>query len=93
MNRIQLFARTLGAVALVAWTAPALAQDNPECLGTDCGKPKEEGGGGGGGWRTVWVAYTDDGDTLAYTDDADARRQGRPRRQLPLRLQPRSGGQ
>ncbi|MGA9522331.1 MAG: thrombospondin type 3 repeat-containing protein [Myxococcaceae bacterium] len=55
----------------MAWTAPAMAQDNPECLGTNCGKPQEEGGGGGGGGGTVWVAYTDDGDTLAYTDDAD----------------------
>lgn len=63
---------------LVATTAAA--QDNPECLGTQCGAPKEEGGGGGGscvdgvcvgGGCSVWVAYTDDGKTLAYTDDAD----------------------
>jgi hypothetical protein len=47
-------------------------QDNPECLGDACGKPKEEGGGCGCGCGgSVWVAYTDDGDTLAYTDDAD----------------------
>jgi hypothetical protein len=59
--------------------------DNPECLGTDCGKPKEEGGSGGapcfcvpnepcncsGNIGSVWVAYTDDGKTLAYADDAD----------------------
>jgi len=54
--------------------------DNPECLGTACGAPKEQGGGGGGacvdgvcsgGGCSVWVAYTDDGVTLAYTDDAD----------------------
>jgi len=54
--------------------APAFAQsiDNPECLGTECGKPKEEGGGCGCGCGcSVWVAYTDDGKTLAYTDDAD----------------------
>ncbi|MHB8875034.1 MAG: cell-cell cohesion MYXO-CTERM protein MtsC [Myxococcaceae bacterium] len=59
---------------------PAMAEeDNPECLGSDCGKPKEEGGGGvctngdcaGGCGCSVWVAYTDDGKTLAYTDDAD----------------------
>lgn len=59
---------------------PALAQNNPECLGDACGHPKEEGGGGGGscvagvctgGGCSVWVAYTDDGKTLAYTDDAD----------------------
>ena len=59
---------------------PAFAQNNPECLGSQCGTPKEEGGGGGGactngvctgGGCSVWVAYTDDGKTLAYTDDAD----------------------
>ncbi|GMU58580.1 MAG: hypothetical protein AMXMBFR34_03430 [Myxococcaceae bacterium] len=62
----------------LAWLAsvPALAQsqDNPECLGSQCGKPKEEGGGCGCGCGcgcSVWVAYTDDGKTLAYTDDAD----------------------
>ncbi len=49
---------------------PALAQDNPECLGSSCGAPREEGGGGGGG-GSVWVQYTDDGKTLSYTDDAD----------------------
>jgi hypothetical protein len=66
------------AAALIALTAlPALAQgnnDNPECLGSNCGKPKEEGGGCGCGCGcgcSVWVAYTDDGKTLAYTDDAD----------------------
>ncbi|MCC6335267.1 MAG: thrombospondin type 3 repeat-containing protein [Myxococcales bacterium] len=62
----------LGCLASV----PALAQsqDNPECLGSQCGKPKEEGGGCGCGCGcgcSVWVAYTDDGKTLAYTDDAD----------------------
>lgn len=51
-------------------------QDNPECLGSNCGKPKEEGGGGGGGGGSVWVAYTDDGDTLSYSDDADGDGQG-----------------
>jgi hypothetical protein len=54
--------------------------DNPECLGPNCGYPEEEGGGGpcvagvctgGGGGCSVWVAYTDDGKTLSYTDDAD----------------------
>ena len=67
-------------------TSRAEMQDNPECLGTDCGKPKEEGGTGGaapcfcvpnepcnctGNIGSVWVAYTDDGKTLAYGDDAD----------------------
>lgn len=46
--------------------------DNPECLGTSCGAPQEEGGGCGCGCGgSVWVNYTDDGDTLSYTDDAD----------------------
>src|SRR5258707_81573 len=53
--------------------APALAgNDNPECLGTSCGAPKEEGGGCSCSCGcSVWVAYTDDGKTLSYTDDAD----------------------
>lgn len=62
-------------VAALSFTAlPALAQNinNPECLGTQCGAPKEEGGGCGCGCGcSVWVAYTDDGVTLSYTDDAD----------------------
>jgi MYXO-CTERM domain-containing protein len=62
--------------SLVLFAAPAFAQgtDNPECLGSECGKPAEEGGGCGCGCGcgcSVWVAYTDDGKTLAYTDDAD----------------------
>lgn len=67
----KLAALFAGLVAL-AIASPALAQDNPECLGSQCGKPKEEGGGCGCGCGgSVWVAYTDDGDTLAYGDDAD----------------------
>jgi MYXO-CTERM domain-containing protein len=60
--------------ALALWALPAAAQSaNPECLGSQCGAPKEEGGGGCGCGCgcSVWVAYTDDGKTLAYTDDAD----------------------
>jgi hypothetical protein len=46
--------------------------DNPECLGSSCGHPKQEGGGCGCGCGcSVWVSYTDDGKTLSYTDDAD----------------------
>ena len=64
----------LGALFLLS-ALPAQAQtnavDNPECLGSSCGRPKEEGGGCGCGCGSVWVAYTDDGVTLAYTDDAD----------------------
>ncbi|MBE2250007.1 MAG: thrombospondin type 3 repeat-containing protein, partial [Myxococcus sp.] len=74
MNRLSLVASL--TVALSA--APALAQlgngTNPECLDPECGKPKEQGGGCGCGCGcgcSVWVAYTDDGKTLAYTDDAD----------------------
>lgn len=64
------------AVAGALWSVPVLAQggsDNPECLGSSCGKPGEVGGGGCGCGCgcSVWVAYTDDGVTLAYTDDAD----------------------
>ena len=64
----------LSAFTLLA--GPAFAQlsngTNPECLGSSCGTPKEEGGGCGCGCGcSVWVAYTDDGKTLAYTDDAD----------------------
>jgi hypothetical protein len=64
----------LVVAALARFAAPAFAQsqDNPECLGSSCGAPKEEGGGCGCGCGcSVWVAYTDDGKTLAYTDDAD----------------------
>ncbi|QDE66699.1 cell-cell cohesion MYXO-CTERM protein MtsC [Myxococcus xanthus] len=67
---------TLGAF-LVFSPAGALAQsnnnpDNPECLGDRCGMPLEVGGGCGcGAGGSIWVNYTDDGDTLSYTDDAD----------------------
>ncbi|SEU38040.1 cell-cell cohesion MYXO-CTERM protein MtsC [Stigmatella erecta] len=64
---------TLGTLFLLAPGAQAQTNsvDNPECLGSQCGKPKEEGGGGCGCGCSVWVAYTDDGVTLSYTDDAD----------------------
>jgi hypothetical protein len=66
----------LVAVMAIGLAAPAYAQlgngVNPECLGSDCGAPKEEGGGCGCGCGcSVWVSYTDDGKTLSYTDDAD----------------------
>ena len=69
-------ARMIGLFAALLTALPAFAQmvDNPECLGTECGKPKEEGGGCGCGCGcgcSVWVAFTDDGKTLAYSDDAD----------------------
>ena len=65
------------SAALALFALPASAQlangTNPECLDPECGKPKEQGGGGCGCGCgcSVWVAYTDDGKTLAYTDDAD----------------------
>ncbi len=70
--------RTLGTMVVglaLLWAVPTLAQnsDNPECLGTQCGTPQEQGGGGCGCGCgcSVWVSYTDDGKTLSYTDDAD----------------------
>lgn len=64
----------LGAVLLLG-TLPAAAQEggtNPECLGSSCGNPNNEGGGCGCGCGcSVWVAQTDDGITLSYTDDRD----------------------
>ena len=74
--------RTLINAALAAGLVWAVApqaradqsQNNPECLGTDCGAPKEEGGGGGCSCScgcSVWVSYTDQGKTLSYTDDSD----------------------
>jgi len=81
---MSLLRRAMAALLLLL-PAGALAQDNPECLGSYCGRPAEEGGAGGaapcvcvpnepcncvaGG--SVWVAYTDDGKTLSYGDDAD----------------------
>jgi hypothetical protein len=65
---------TLGVLFFLPAEAPAQTNgaDNPECLGTQCGRPKEEGGGCGCGCGcSVWVAYTDDGTTLSYTDDGD----------------------
>lgn len=64
------------AVGLTLIATPSFAQtdseSNPECLDDSCGRPKEVGGGCGCGCGcSVWVAYTDDGKTLAYTDDAD----------------------
>src|SRR5215467_10934933 len=69
--------RILGTLVVgltLLWAVPSLAQnaDNPECLGSECGAPKEQGGGCGCGCGcSVWVSYTDDGKTLSYTDDAD----------------------
>src|SRR5258706_7410822 len=72
-------AKTLAPILLAAAvlvSLPAAAQsspNNPECLGTQCGTPQTVGGGGCscGCGCSVWVAYTDDGVTLSYTDDAD----------------------
>src|SRR3954469_19675175 len=64
----------LAAVVALGWAESAKAQSsvNPECLGSRCGTPKEEGGGCGCGCGcSVWVSFTDDGLQLAFTDDAD----------------------
>lgn len=73
--RTKRFLEVLVFAAAMAWAVPVFAQnsDNPECLGTECGTPQEQGGGGCGCGCgcSVWVSYTDDGKTLSYTDDAD----------------------
>src|SRR3954454_24713823 len=70
----------LTAALVMATAGTAFAQqndDNPECLGSQCGKPKTEGGGCGCGCGgSVWVAYTDDGKTLSYSDDSYGDGQG-----------------
>jgi hypothetical protein len=60
------------AVLLTGFGAYA-GDDNPECLGDNCGAPATVGGGGCSCscGCSVWVSYTDDGKTLSYTDDAD----------------------
>jgi hypothetical protein len=66
--------RLLILLAVSCFGAAAYAQSipNPECLGTNCGAPQEQGGGCGCGCGcSVWVNYTDDGKQLAYTDDED----------------------
>src|SRR5262245_21837214 len=72
--------RTIAAAVMLMTVKAFAGADNPECLGDDCGYPETEGGGGAGacvagvcqgGGCSVWVAFTDDGKTLSYTDDAD----------------------
>ncbi|HEY3448220.1 MAG TPA: thrombospondin type 3 repeat-containing protein [Myxococcales bacterium] len=86
-NVIKVAMMVVGLTTML-WTDLAIAQamqDNPECLGTACGKPKEEGGGCGCGCGcSVWVAYTDDGDTLAYADDADGDGKADPQDNCPF---------
>ncbi len=75
MKNLARFASFCGlALALsLPRSAAAQNQNNPECLGNDCGAPKEVGGGCGCGCGcSVWVAMTDQGKTLSYTDDTDA---------------------
>ena len=86
----------IGLVLTFALPARAQNADNPECLGTQCGAPQEQGGGGGCGCGcgcgcSVWVSYTDDGKTLSVHRRRRRRRQVRRLRQLPLRRQPRPG--
>jgi uncharacterized protein (TIGR03382 family) len=72
MARIQVMKLVL-AGALFA--LPAFAQNNqnnPECLGSNCGAPNQEGGGCSCSCGcSVWVDMTDDGATLSFTDDMD----------------------
>jgi hypothetical protein len=88
ISNLRTLASAAVGLALLGLSGQALAQqmqDNPECLGTDCGKPKEEGGGCGCGCGcSVWVAYTDDGDTLAYSDDADGDGKADPHDNCPF---------
>jgi hypothetical protein len=64
-------------VSVMLFGMSALAQgnnNNPECIGNDCGAPNQVGGGCGCSCScgcSVWVSYTDDGKTLSYTDDTD----------------------
>ena len=54
--------KMMGLAIVLSAPAAFAMQDNPECLGSACGAPKEEGGGCGCGCGcSVWVAYTDDG--------------------------------
>lgn len=62
---------TLAALGTVL-ALPAWAQTSPECTDPSCGSTGNVGGGCGCGCGcSVWVAYTDDGKTLSYTDDRD----------------------
>jgi hypothetical protein len=61
-----------GLAWAVAPQALAQQQNNPECLGNSCGSPNEEGGGCSCSCGcSVWVAQSDIGTTLSYTDDTD----------------------
>src|SRR5579864_6352400 len=65
-----------GLVMVAAVTAlfalPSRAQTSPECTDPSCGHPQNVGGGCSCSCGcSVWVAYTDDGKTLSYTDDMD----------------------
>src|SRR5258706_16025476 len=73
MNATKRNLALCAAALAMMFALPALAgPDNPECLGDDCGAPATVGGGCSCSCGcSVWVAYTDDGKTLAYTDDAD----------------------
>lgn len=79
MKTISLTGSILAIGLALTWATPVFAVDggteggvNPECLGSQCGRPRTEGGGCGCGCGcSVWVAQTDDGVQLSYTDDTD----------------------
>ncbi len=72
MRRIIINAAMVVGLAWAIAPQARADQNNPECLGSDCGAPKEEGGGCSCSCGcSVWVSYTDQGKTLSYTDDTD----------------------
>jgi hypothetical protein len=73
MRRNLLNAALMAGLAwAIAPQALAQQQNNPECLGNSCGAPNEEGGGCSCSCGcSVWVAQSDQGTTLSYTDDTD----------------------
>ena len=72
MRRIIINAAMVVGLAWAIAPQARADENNPECLGSDCGAPKQEGGGCSCSCGcSVWVSYTDQGKTLSYTDDTD----------------------
>ena len=64
------------AIALaLLWAVPSSAQnsDNPECLGTQCGTPQEQGGG----WVWLWLRLFGVGELHRRRQDAVVHRRCR----------------
>lgn len=64
---------------------PVTTGTNPECRSaSDCSSPPDRGGGCGCGCGcSIWVQYSEDGQTLSYTDDADGDGRGDPQDNCP----------